>query len=546
MSAELEPLQLAEGEFIPYVFLPYQQEFMADVSAFRIVEKSRRIGITWAAAAEAVINAAIAKGGGGMDTWYMVNNLDDAREFIRDCAEWALKLNLVASTIGKFIVQDVDGEGNSRDILAFRINFRSGHKIVALSSRPRRLRGKSGHAILDEAAHHDDVDEFLKAAAAFTQLGGRVTLISTHNGEDSVFNRCCREAAQQTRPYSLHTYPFKRAINDGYYELIACPKLRIIPTAKGKADYIREVYAQQGSNADEELNCKPRGGHGKYFSQKLLTSAARPGAFVEQLRREDEFLDLPQATKTAEIRTWLRTVVDPLLAELDPGSTYAIGQDFGRRRDLTAVALWECEQSMRKRCVGIFELSNIPFAEQELVLWHVIEGMPKAPDDGWRLTRVGLEASNNGAQLAESTMLRYGRSLVFRVQLQGGIARPEEKRKDAGTVRYSEILPAFKDDLEIGSALIPQHLDVLSDLRAFEVRDGIPYMPAVRTKGRRGETRHGDDAVALVIGHHMLSTAPIDNEILLPGDFVDLKTTTEIDPLGEAEDAWENVEHVAW
>ena len=71
---------------------------------------------------------------------------------------------------------------SAADILAYRIRFASGHKIVALSSRPSNLRGKDGCAVIDEAAFHEDLPGLLKAALAFTMWGGLVRIISTHNG----------------------------------------------------------------------------------------------------------------------------------------------------------------------------------------------------------------------------------------------------------------------------------------------------------------------------------------------------------------------------
>ncbi len=58
---------------LPDVFLPYQQRFMAAVYAYRVVveEKSRRTGVSCAAAAVATLIAAATKAAGGMDVLYM-------------------------------------------------------------------------------------------------------------------------------------------------------------------------------------------------------------------------------------------------------------------------------------------------------------------------------------------------------------------------------------------------------------------------------------------------------------------------------------------
>src|SRR5512146_2646200 len=47
------------------VLLPYQVRWIADDAPVKVAEKSRRVGITWAEAADAALSAAAA---GGMDT----------------------------------------------------------------------------------------------------------------------------------------------------------------------------------------------------------------------------------------------------------------------------------------------------------------------------------------------------------------------------------------------------------------------------------------------------------------------------------------------
>ncbi len=43
---------------IPVVLMPYQQRWVADTSPLKVMEKSRRTGITWAEASDNVLTAA--------------------------------------------------------------------------------------------------------------------------------------------------------------------------------------------------------------------------------------------------------------------------------------------------------------------------------------------------------------------------------------------------------------------------------------------------------------------------------------------------------
>ena len=146
------------------VFLPYQQKWMADESDVKIAEKSRRIGLTWAEAADAVLNAASSK---GRDVFYLSYNMDATKEFIETCAEWAKSFGKVASDVEEVVIKNED-----EDITVYRISFPSGFKILGLPSKASTLRGKQGVVIIDEAAFCPDLKELIKAAMALLMWGG--------------------------------------------------------------------------------------------------------------------------------------------------------------------------------------------------------------------------------------------------------------------------------------------------------------------------------------------------------------------------------------
>lgn len=195
------------------VFLNYQKNWIGDTSCVKVCEKSRRIGLTWAEAADNVLAASSAE---GMDVWYIGYNRDMTREYIETCAYWARHFNRICSEVDNFELLDED-----KKILSYRIEFESGHKITALSSRPSNLRGKQGKVIIDEAAFHDDLAGLMQSALAFTIWGGKVAVISTHFGEDNPFNELVKEIRAGKKPYSLHRITFDEAVEDGLYERIA-------------------------------------------------------------------------------------------------------------------------------------------------------------------------------------------------------------------------------------------------------------------------------------------------------------------------------------
>ena len=153
------------------VLLPYQQRWIGDKSSVKIIEKSRRIGLTYAEAADAVLHAADAER--GANVYYISYDKEMTAGFIEDCATWARAFHAAAGAVGESVLTRDDG----RDIHVYDIPFDSGHHIQTFSSNPRNLR-RAGRPrerlIVDEAAFVDDLGDVLKAALAITMWGGTV------------------------------------------------------------------------------------------------------------------------------------------------------------------------------------------------------------------------------------------------------------------------------------------------------------------------------------------------------------------------------------
>src|SRR5579863_3776145 len=270
------------------VLLPYQVRWLADESPVKVAEKSRRIGLTWTEAAASTLKAAASK---GMDTWYLGYNRDMALEFIETAAAWARQFNKAAKGIEEIAVDD-----ERRDILGYRIRYSSGHKIVALSSRPSNLRGKQGRAVIDEAAFHDDLKGLLKAALAFTMWGGCVRVMSTHNGAGSLFNELVNDIRAGRRPYSLHRITLDDAIADGLYHRI-CMKLGRKWSSAGEALWRANLFEEYGEEAQEELECIPRASGGAFLSSVLIEGRMRDRVPVIRWEMPADFAGRPEAER---------------------------------------------------------------------------------------------------------------------------------------------------------------------------------------------------------------------------------------------------------
>ena len=451
----------------PVVLLPYQQTWIADESPVKAIEKSRRIGISWAEASDAALTAAAAA---GMDTWYMGYNHDMAREFIGDVGFWARHYQLAANEVEEEVIDD---EG--KDILTYRIRFASGFRVTALSSRPTNLRGKKGRIVIDEAAFHDDLPGLLKAALAVLIWGGRVIVISTHDGLENPFNTLIQDVRAGKRKYGIHRVTFREAIKQGLYRRICLATGRVW-SEESETAWVAEVYHQYGDDADEELDVVPAKSGIVYLSRAVIENCMETLPIARWAAPWQHNTD--QNLATAETEAWCEAELGPILDALNPNQLHAVGEDFGRVRDLTVIAVLALESGQVRRCVLLVELATTPFHQQKQVLFFILERLS-------RLVGVFMDARGNGMYLAEVARQRFG-SVVTEVQTTNAW--------------YGEHMPRMKGAFDDRTLVVPEDEAVLDDLRLIRLIDGVPKIPSTRNT-HAGQSRHGDAAIAFCMAY---------------------------------------------
>lgn len=471
---------------VPAVLLPYQQRWIADTSPLKVEEKSRRTGLTWAEAADNVLTAAAEKSAGGQNVYYIAYNQDMTVEYIQACAMWARAFNRAASEVEEGLWEDDEAD---KHIKTFTIRFpASGHRIVALTSRPSNLRGRQGTIVIDEAAFHEDLKELLKAAMAMLIWGGRVRVISTHNGIENPFNELVQDIRAGKRRGSVHRLSFREAVTDGLYRRV-CLRLGKAWSAEDEARWVQEVYEFYGDGADEELDCVPKNGGGAYLSRGLLESRMSDQVPVLRYGQTDEFAFQAEDIRQADVLEWCERELAPVLASIPGDQPTYLGEDFGRSGDLTVIVVLQRTQSLRRSARFILELRNMPFRQQEQILFYLIDRLP-------RFTRGLMDGRGNGQYLAEVAVQKYGQLRIGAVMLTESW--------------YLEQMPRFKADLEDGTlADLPRDADVLDDLRAFQWMRGVPRLPDVRTTSADGKKRHGDAGIAVVLADTAAREEPV-------------------------------------
>lgn len=450
--------------------LNYQSKWQADDAKVKVCEKSRRVGLTWCEAAE---DALLAASMSGMDVFYVGYNKDIAQEYIEDCANWAKYYSKATSKIEEYVFKD-----ENNDIITYRIKFASGYKILALSSRPSNLRGIQGKVIIDEAAFHDDLNKLLKAALALLMWGGRVIVISTHNGDDSQFNELIKEIRAGKKQYSLHRITFDDALKDGLYKRI-CLRLGQKWSQTAQDRWREETIDYYGEGADEELFCIPSQGGGTFLPTAMLEACQDKNIPILHLRCSNKFVDEPKRIREKEIKEWCQENLDKLLAVMPQYFPTYFGEDFGRNGDLSVFWLLQEQPELKYRPPFVIELRNVPFEQQKQILFYVCDRLP-------RFRGGALDARGNGQYLAEVARQKYGQDRILEVKLS--------------QEWYRENMPRFKSAFENKEIAIPKDGDTLDDHRAIKVIKGIAKVPDTgRTKGRDGQQRHGDSAVAHVL-----------------------------------------------
>ena len=467
------PEELA-GKELPEVLLPYQQALISLTAEHALVvcEKSRRIGMTWGVGADAVLTAGAARSAGGMDVLYIGYNLDMAREFIDTCGMWARAFMGAAGEVEEFLFVEQDDNGADKSIQAFRIKFASGFDIVALTSKPRSLRGRQGYVIFDEAAFHDELGELLKAAMAMMIWGGKVLVISTHDGVDNPFNELITDIRSGKRAGQVLKVTFHDAIEDGLYERIA------LVTGKdagpeAKALWVKGTIDFYGDDADEELHVIPRASSGTYLTGAAIEACMDAAFTVARLTCPDGFELRPIGERAEFVDAWLEKNVAPTLSALDPTRWHGLGEDFARTTDLTVLAIGSELADLSIEVPLMIELKNTPIAQQRQIVFYVLRRLP-------RFRAAKFDATGNGLGLAEDTQEEFGHERIEAVQLSQSW--------------YLASMPVLKQHIEDRSTALPKDSHIRDDLRAIKLVNGVPTIPSKRNAGR-----HGDAAVALAM-----------------------------------------------
>jgi phage FluMu gp28-like protein len=498
IPSDLDPL--AEG-----VLMKHQREWIAFIHAhdLSVCPKGRRTGITYATALDDAITAASNKMAGGDNVYYIGDTQEKGLEFIGYCAHMS-RVMVSAMAPGwrgveVFLFEDQLPDGGTRQITSYRIRYASGFQIVALSSNPANIRGLQGIVNIDEAAFHPNVQAVIDAVTALLIWGGKIRIISSHNGDKNPFNQLVVEARAGRNAFKVYEVTFNDAVANGLYERV-CLMKGTAPTAEGKRlwyEKIRGAYTNREAML-EELDAVPRQGSGVAIPTVLIEACMREPRPIVRLVLDTAFAAKGLAYREAWAADWIRQQLNPALELLRKDRVHVFGEDYARHRDFAVTAPASIESDLTRRVPFLLEMQGVPARQQEQILWHLIDHLPN-------LRAGAMDAGGNGATLAEYTADKYGIERIFQVMLT-----------DAW---YRDNMGPFTSAFEDRSIDLPRDADVRSDLQALQKVDGITKLPKLRLADNKDPNlvRHGDAAIALALMWFASSADVLDTAILSAG-----------------------------
>ncbi len=355
------------------IFLPYQWRWIRDDAKSKIGEKSRRVGITYG---ESYVMTKDAAKHGYPKYWYSSADLSASEEFIDYVFFWAKFLDIVARDAGEVVIDKDDA------ITAHRAVFSNGVEINALTSNPTRFRSKGGYVVADEYAHHKAQEKLYAAMKPATLRGGKLRLISTHNGDDSYFNNLIKEVKKgdegTMKRWSHHRITLDDAIKDGLVDQIIGHKA----SKEEVAEFLEDAFSGMTQEAiDEEYNCIPRSSSNSH----LL-----PYELINEIERDN--------------------ILNETLSNIT-GDLY-VGVDIGRKRNFTVIWIDEKLGELlytRK----IIALKNTKYRDQKEILYDVLSHS--------NVRRCCIDSTGIGDNLAEDAMLDFGQHKVEQITFTNAV-----------------------------------------------------------------------------------------------------------------------------
>lgn len=463
-SKKLAGILVATAGLAGHMWLPYQIAWIKDDSPSAIWEKSRRIGADYCESYRCV--AERMSGDRTMDYWYSSADESAALEFAEYVRGWLELWEIVAIEL---VDKGIDN-GNDWLKMSFELPEINGKRprITVMTSSPKRFRSKGGDVTISELAFHEQADEMWKAAAPAATWGGRIRVLSSHNGFDSKFNSLLMQALRHEDPEihgqpkamdfkaSVHRTDIYDAVEDGLCERIneksnqSMTRDEFIASLKAKCS-TTEVW-------EEEYECKPSRQGGSYFPHALISPCVSGRAAVPT-----DDLDV---------------FISDIALRSNDYSRFNAGADIGRTSDRFVIWVWGRSGTSRV-CVGMLVYKNQPFDVMEVA----INSLMNRTFGKNRVTRICIDKTGLGMQLAERMEKKH---------------RARAEGLTMTTATKEDMFTRLRAGFEERTVEIPDDVTTQSDISS--IRKEVTVAGHVRYSAKNNRDGHSDRCTAGALG----------------------------------------------
>lgn len=202
----LKTKDLTQGGFVPFKLFPRQKQVVRayENHRFNLVTKPRQAGISTTTQAYMAIKVALADPDNPETILIIANKLKLAQKFLKGIKDYLVQMP-------KWVWGDDfygTPEKESRDIFIsnskIEIELPNGCQIIAVATSEDALRGYTPtYLVFDEAAFIDNGDAVYAAAMSSCATGGKVMLISTPNGMDSLYYKTYEQSKTGKNNYNI-------------------------------------------------------------------------------------------------------------------------------------------------------------------------------------------------------------------------------------------------------------------------------------------------------------------------------------------------------
>jgi phage FluMu gp28-like protein len=356
-------------------FLRYQADVIMEEARLNLIEKSIRVGVTFAMAMRGVRRRMLGLG----NLLHTSVNENIGKAFITDCRKFCKLYDVVGATD----VQETEvwNASENRKETAYRIDFtKQNVSIESFSSNPDAIRGKGGEVDIDELTSHKRAEDMQQAAGGRAMWGYPLNIWSSHKGMESGFNRLIKEqrALGDKSRWKLKTITLYDALDAGLLE-----KIKAVSGAEmTRENFIEDTKAMVGGEDAfaEECLCQPRASGMQAIKWQYIDAAKRCYPIVRKHIEGNE---------TFDVANWFA----PVAAILPGFSKIALGYDVARTGHLSSVPVLGFD-GKAWRLVALLTMHGRKFRLQFADICAIM-GANKAIVGAGDATGLGMETCEN-------------------------------------------------------------------------------------------------------------------------------------------------------